>query len=182
MKYEIVKTSDELRKAIEILATQPVVGEQSLAWSGRRPRVVLLGSGDRRPEIANGIEQLRPKIARCCDIVLEDFSYSADLTQLAADFAVVFGGDGSILRAARMMGEHQIPVVGVNFGKLGFLADLLPDDLIPALEQVVAGSCQIVSHLMLRCQIVRNQRSGFFIATCRALTSCLDRRYWAILG
>lgn len=130
----------------------------ALAWVGRRPRVLLLGSGDRRPSIAEGIESLRPNIAQWCDVVLEDFSFSADLEQTIADFAIVFGGDGSILRAARRMGERQIPVVGVNFGRLGFLADLLPDDLLPALEQISRGLCQIVPHMMFRCQIVRDQR------------------------
>ena len=47
----------------------------------------------------------------------------ADLT---ADLALVLGGDGAILRAARQMGYRQTPVLGVNLGKLGFLADLSP--------------------------------------------------------
>ena len=46
-----------------------------------------------------------------------------------ADLALVLGGDGAILRAARQMGYHQVPVLGVNLGKLGFLADLSADEL-----------------------------------------------------
>ena len=72
--------------------------------------------------------------------------------------ALVFGGDGSILRAARQMGHRPLPVVGVNFGKLGFLADLLPEDLLPALERIARGQCEIVGHLMLRCQVLRGER------------------------
>lgn len=139
-------------------AARPRECDVPLAWLGRRPKVLLLGSGDRRPAIADGIEQLRPQIAQVCDLVLEDFSFSASLDGIEADFAIVFGGDGSILRAARRMGERQIPVVGVNFGRLGFLADLLPEDLLPALELIRGGSCQIVSHLMLRCHIVRGHQ------------------------
>ena len=43
------------------------------------------------------------------------------------------GGDGSILRAAHQMGRRQRPVVGVNLGKLGFLADLSPEEFVDAL-------------------------------------------------
>ncbi len=132
--------------------------EAKLPWTGRRPKILLLGSGDRRPAILTAIEQLRPKISRLCDVVLEDLNFSEILSKHQADFAIVFGGDGSILRAARQMGEQQIPVVGVNFGRLGFLADLLPDDLLPALEQIVAGNGQITPHLMFRCQILRGSR------------------------
>ena len=51
--------------------------------------------------------------------------------------ALVLGGDGAILRAARQMGRQQIPVLGVNLGKLGFLADLSADEVTAAIPQVV---------------------------------------------
>ena len=104
------------------------------------------------------IAELRPAIAKLAEIVAEDFDYSSDLSGLDVDLALVFGGDGSILRAARQMGHRQLPVVGVNFGKLGFLADLLPEDLLPALERIARGHCEIIGHLMLRCQVLRGGR------------------------
>ena len=92
-------------------------------------KAILLGSGDRRPEILAAVASLRPVLEKFLDVIHEDLSYETDLSGLAADIAIVFGGDGSILRAARQMGANQIPVLGVNLGKLGFLADVQVEDL-----------------------------------------------------
>lgn len=123
--------------------------------SGRRPRALLLGSG-KRPGLLAEAERLRPIIAQHAEIVLEDFEFGADLSAVAADLAIVLGGDGSILRAAKQMGENQVPVLGVNLGRLGFLADLSPDELVRSLPEVVAGDCRIVEHLMFECTIERD--------------------------
>jgi NAD+ kinase len=125
------------------------------AWAGaNRPlRMVLLGAGD-RPLVAEECGRLRPQLAQYADIVLEDFEWKADLSAVRADLAVVLGGDGSILRAARQMGSNQVPVIGVNLGKLGFLADLSPTALINFLPEIQAGRCRIVEHLMIRCQVL----------------------------
>jgi NAD+ kinase len=47
----------------------------------------------------------------------------------AVDLVIVIGGDGSLLNAARAIVAHQVPIVGINRGRLGFLADILPDDM-----------------------------------------------------
>jgi len=117
---------------------------------------ILLGSGDRRPKILSEIERLRPLISNVVDIVCEDFAYNEDIAKCAADIAIVLGGDGSILRAAKQMGGSQIPVLGLNLGKLGFLADIHPDAVVEALKCVVAGKYKLVDHLMIRCQILRD--------------------------
>jgi NAD+ kinase len=52
---------------------------------------------------------------------------------------IVVGGDGSMLKAANDLAEQNIPVVGVNRGRLGFLTDILPDDLEHSLEQILDG-------------------------------------------
>lgn len=118
-------------------------------------KAFLLGSGDRRPQILAEVERLRPEIESCVEIVGEDYSYQGDLSAVSADIAIVFGGDGSILRAARQMGERQIPVLGVNLGKLGFLADIHPDQLKSALKSVCDQKYELVDHLMIRCQVFR---------------------------
>ena len=118
-------------------------------------KAFLLGSGDRRPQILAEVERLRPEIESVVEIVGEDYSYQGDLSAVSADIAIVFGGDGSILRAARQMGERQIPVLGVNLGKLGFLADIHPDQLKSALKSVCDQKYELVDHLMIRCQVFR---------------------------
>ena len=122
------------------------------AWllEGRlRPRVILLGAA-RDTELRS---RLRTSIEQHADIVLTDFEGRRDLSDVPADLVVVMGGDGSILHAARQMGTRQLPVLGVNLGKLGFLAALPPEDLAAVFEQVCAGRFEIVDHLMLRCTV-----------------------------
>ena len=132
----------------------PFTPEQA-PWASpaaRRPRVLLLGSGE-RPHVLDEARRLQPVIEQHVDIVLTDFHYTADLSGVDADFAIVMGGDGSILRAAKQMETRQIPVLGVNLGHLGFLADVPPDELVDCLPQVVAGKCWILQHLMFCCQV-----------------------------
>jgi NAD+ kinase len=72
-----------------------------------------------------------------------------------ADLVIVLGGDGSILRTARWMGYHQAPVLGVNLGTLGFLADVSRDEVAAALDDVAAGRFRLVGHLLFECEVVR---------------------------
>ncbi len=117
-------------------------------------RVVLLGFGG-RPGVLEGAERLRPLIRQYADIVAEDFTGTQNLSEVQADLAIVLGGDGSILRAARQMGYHQLPVVAVNLGRLGFLADLTPEELPKLLHQMADGQAQILDHLMFECRLFR---------------------------
>ncbi len=120
----------------------------------RRPRAYLLGSGD-KPNLREEATRLRPAVEEHLEIVLTDFEYQQDLSQVAADLAVVMGGDGSILRAVLQMQERQIPILGVNLGKLGFLASVSPVELPIVLPEVACGEARVVEHLMFRCTILR---------------------------
>lgn len=128
--------------------------------SGRRPRVLLLGAGD-RPHVRDEAVRLRPILARHADLIIEDFDWTVDLAAVTADLAVVMGGDGSILRAAKRMGVNQIPVIGVNLGKLGFLADLSPKAVVDYWPEICAGKCRIVEQLMFRCQVLFQGQTVF---------------------
>ena len=57
----------------------------------------------------------------------------------AADVAVVVGGDGTMLHSARRLAEFDVPLVGVNQGRLGFMTDIASSDMIPSMEQLLAG-------------------------------------------
>jgi NAD+ kinase len=115
----------------------------------------LLGSGD-RTGVLEEANRLRPVISEHLELVHEDFYYKTDLTPIDADLAVVLGGDGSILRAALQMRQRQIPILGVNLGKLGFLAEIRPDEVASMLPDVAAGRVRIVEHLMFHCSIARD--------------------------
>jgi NAD+ kinase len=68
---------------------------------------------------------------------------------LGLDLLVTLGGDGSILRAARMGCEQGVPVLGVNMGRLGFLAELEPDAWTAALPRLLTGDYWIEERMML---------------------------------
>jgi NAD+ kinase len=116
---------------------------------------VLLGSGD-RPHLLIDAQRLRGVIDEYVEVVLEDFRYQASLAEVEADLAIVLGGDGSILRAALQMRDRQMPILGVNLGKLGFLAAVSPEELPRVLPQVRLGEYRVVEHLMFRCTVLQN--------------------------
>jgi NAD+ kinase len=134
--------------------------DQAPTWPIRQgqPRVIILGAGD-RPRVQEEVTRVLPEIEKLCEIVLADLQFTTDLDHVDADLAIVFGGDGTILRTAKAMGEKQLPVLGVNLGKLGFLAGISPDQLLSVLPGVCAGQCRIVSHLMFDASIVRGDQT-----------------------
>jgi NAD+ kinase len=73
------------------------------------------------------------------------------------DLAVTLGGDGTILRAVNLVSRAGVPLLGVNLGRLGYLADLEPEHLTEALERVVAGDYRLEERMMLSVFV---QRAG----------------------
>lgn len=75
----------------------------------------------------------------------------ADYTGIgrAADLAVVLGGDGSMLSAARALSPHEVPLVGVNQGRLGFMTDIALAAMTDAMTHVLAGECTVEPRTML---------------------------------
>jgi NAD+ kinase len=112
----------------------------------------LLGNAD-RPRVKEEADRLVPFLKDHCGIVVYDLLQEKDLSSVEADIALVLGGDGAILRAARQMGYHQVPVLGVNLGKLGFLADVSPQELRACFPQVVKGQYRVTRHLMYVCVV-----------------------------
>jgi NAD+ kinase len=115
-------------------------------------RFLILGN-DRKPAVAENASRIRAALAAFGDVVAFDLKQERDLGDVTADLAIVLGGDGAILRAARQMGYRQLPVLGVNLGKLGFLADLSPDELIAVLPRIAARDFRLTSHLMYECDV-----------------------------
>jgi NAD+ kinase len=69
------------------------------------------------------------------------------------DLAIVIGGDGYMLGAARVLARFDIAVIGVNRGNLGFLTDLSPDNFMQPLEEVLQGHYQIENRFLLEAQV-----------------------------
>ena len=71
------------------------------------------------------------------------------------DWLVVLGGDGTLLRAARVVGKHGVPILGVNLGGLGFLTEIPLKRLYAAVEMLLEGELEIESRLMLEAYVLR---------------------------
>lgn len=78
-----------------------------------------------------------------------------------SDFAVVFGGDGSIISAARSLSISNVPVIGVNLGKLGFLAEFSVDELKQYLGDILDGKLRMEKRMMLGCSVINSGKEKF---------------------
>ena len=85
------------------------------------------------------------------DIVAAAIKEDVDFDGIDADLAVVLGGDGAMLRACRQLHDREIPILGINLGRLGFLADVSPDDVAQCFQAIVARDFSVVDHLMFDC-------------------------------
>jgi NAD+ kinase len=115
-------------------------------------RLFVLGNAE-RPGVTQEAERLLPFLRERAEVVVFDLRQEVDLVGLEADLTLVLGGDGAILRAARQMGYRQVPVLGINLGRLGFLADLALEEFVCCFDQVLAGHCRVTRHLMFECVV-----------------------------
>lgn len=72
-----------------------------------------------------------------------------DCNDFTADFVISMGGDGTLLHAAALVGDKNIPILGVNMGRLGFLADVVPAEIDDALAALYRGDYIIESHSVI---------------------------------
>lgn len=149
-----------------------------IALGRERPRVVVLASVN-RPRVLMELGRIERTLSASADIVAIDEDQTYDFTQSDVDLVVVLGGDGSILSAARRMELHQRPVVGVNLGKLGFLAALRDSELTQIWPQICAGFCSIDEHVMLQGSVWREGKQTTLL---NGASSVLALNETAILG
>jgi len=73
------------------------------------------------------------------------------------DLMLVLGGDGTMIATARMVGDTEVPVIGVNYGGLGYLAEFRIEELFSALEAILAGDYKLQPRLMLAVELHRGE-------------------------
>jgi len=116
---------------------------------------LLILARDHQPRIESAWRDLEAFLAQQEGVeivaagVLDDVHWEA----ADADVVMTLGGDGAILRACHKMGHHQLPTLGINLGRLGFLADLTPHELQTCFPDLQSGNYRIVEHLMFECTI-----------------------------
>jgi NAD+ kinase len=76
----------------------------------------------------------------------------------AVDLILVLGGDGTMIATARMIGDREVPVVGVNYGGLGYLAEFRIEELYLALESILAGDYRLEQRVMLTVELMRENQ------------------------
>ena len=121
------------------------------AAAPRFSRVALIGKL-RSPEIAAPLKELSELLrSRGCEVLQEK--------DASADLAVVVGGDGSLLAAARELVGHKVPVVGVNLGRVGFMTDIGHDDMRAGIGAILDGQYAIEERALLDAEIFRGGSS-----------------------
>lgn len=73
-----------------------------------------------------------------------------------ADLIIVIGGDGTFLGAARDVAQYEVPMLGINRGRLGFLTDVMPSQMDDAIAEVLRGEFRLEDRFLLKAQILRN--------------------------
>ena len=121
--------------------------------------------------LAAYLEKLKAKVLLDEGIAdhFADGSYPvADRATLAGkcDLAIVVGGDGTLLNAARSLAEPRVAVLGVNLGRLGFLVDVSPEDMTQQLDNIFAGNFIEEQRTLLHSSIIRD---GEIRSECMAL-------------
>ena len=76
-----------------------------------------------------------------------------------ADMILVLGGDGTMIAAARLMGDAEVPVLGVNYGGLGYLAEFRIEEVYEALESILAADYRLDKRVMLDVELLRGEQT-----------------------
>ena len=126
------------------------------------PLKLIVLARNQKSRVQDAWRELREFLKTKADVEVVAAAVTEDITldEYDADLVVVLGGDGAILRACRQMGNRQLPIVGVNLGRLGFLADLSPEKFQAKFDQIQQRKYSIVEHLMFECRHVHADGSS----------------------
>ncbi|THF66882.1 NAD kinase [Pseudothauera nasutitermitis] len=134
----------------------------------QRFRTLALIGKYQSPDVAESVMQLAEHLrGRGLEVLVEQGTASSigmtngfpmatyDEIGARAHLAVVLGGDGTMLNTARRLAEHEVPLVGVNQGRLGFLTDIAREDAQARLDEILDGQFIAESRFMLDAEVLR---------------------------
>ncbi|MBT8084121.1 MAG: NAD(+) kinase [Woeseia sp.] len=145
-------------------------------------KTIALHGRNADPRVAEPMQVLVEHLQRAGIDVITDATGDDDLAarqvteQTVAkqsDMIIAVGGDGTMLHAARIALQHDVPLLGVNRGRLGFLADITPDEMLQSVDQVLAGDYYLENRLLL---LAERHRDGAVDGTAFALNDVVLQR------
>jgi NAD+ kinase len=111
-------------------------------------RVLLVGDGSREA-VRRSARELTARLSGEAQVVAEHLTLARPVPDVEVDLAIVLGGDGTMLWAARALAARGVPLAGVNTGKFGFLAAFSVDGMVEELAELLDGSREAREWLML---------------------------------
>ncbi|MDP6408238.1 MAG: NAD(+)/NADH kinase, partial [Planctomycetota bacterium] len=136
----------------------------------REVRRALVLADSSKTEVDALLEELEPWIAErvgTVDVVRDLRTFTAEAERRRGkpvaelpDLAIVLGGDGSILSCARAFARHPVPTIGINFGRVGFLASVEVRDWEVALEEVLTGESVLEPRMRLTAEVNGGRGAG----------------------
>ncbi len=115
-------------------------------------RVFIVAKTD-KPAVAKALEEIVPWLNARCEVVGIESNGENTIATTEADLVLVLGGDGTLLSAARRLRGRPIPMMGVNFGRLGFLASFTPDQYKEGIEQFIQQKLPISHRKALQASV-----------------------------
>src|SRR5439155_1540897 len=100
------------------------------------------------------LDELLPWLKERVQVVGVETNGSSDFSSVDADAILVMGGDGTLLSVARRLGNRQIPLMGINFGRLGFQSSFTPAEFREQFETLLEEGFRVRSRLMLEASVV----------------------------
>jgi NAD+ kinase len=107
-----------------------------------------------KPNVRPALDEWLAWMKQRATVVGVDTDCKVRLSEVDADVILALGGDGTLLAAARRLHGKQTPLLGVNFGRLGYLASFSPDDIRRRFDDLTAGRLPVSSRLMIEASVL----------------------------
>ena len=114
---------------------------------------VLIMVNNAKPGVAEEVARLRPWLSERVELTGVVQIQDGAVPATGADLCIVFGGDGTLLAAARLLAVAGVPLLGVNMGKLGFLAEFNVEHMQKHLDDILSGAIQPTRRMMLEVRL-----------------------------
>jgi len=140
----------------------------------RKPRVLVV-SDPGKPEALEAAERVADHLQGRARVLDVETVRSRDPIRSKPDLVVVLGGDGAMLAVSFRLGKRQVPVLGVNFGRVGFLAGVSREHALRVLDRALEGRAALEEHAMMHARI---RRQGRVLLDTHILNEIAIQRTW----